>query len=181
VQLFPIALKGLRSLPRHVSCSDLLGIWGLAQSQRQQQVSANSLARLEDAAALALVGAHWAINTLFTCAPAVARTLRLGGDAGICMDMALGLSSTALSTLADGLDYGLNFDPKQPPIALGGEALSAISAVGHVGLISTVVQASDAGSLLPPLFLDYISDEYGLRTTVQALLPAAPKTMAAGA
>jgi hypothetical protein len=224
---------------------NLLGIWGLAQSGWQQQVSANSLARLEDAAnllalggfatrvyvdqfldamaagqltmsnpasfalstadiassmalfassacaltadmvsdptsapnailaaALAVDGAHWAIGTLFTCAPGIANTLRLEGDAGICLDMALSSAATALATLADGLDYGITFDATEPPIALGGDVLSAFAAIGHIGLISGVVTSSDGASVPPALLLDLISDDYGLLMTAQGMQPS---------
>jgi hypothetical protein len=208
------------------TAGNLIGIWGPAGAAWQQQVSANSLARLQDAATLLALGGYatrvyvdqildsvaasgtsvpspgsaalsaadlssslalftssacsivadmvststYAPNILATvalaidgCVPGVTKTLLLEGDAGICLDMALSSASTALCTLADGLDYGLNFDANNPPIALGGDVLSGLATIGHIGILSVVVKTSQTASVPPALLLDYMSDQTGRR------------------
>ena len=84
-------------------------------------------------------------------------------------------ASTALSTLADGLDYGLNFDANNPPVALGADVLSALSTIGHIGVMPEVAEESDSGSVPPALLLDYMADEYGLWTTIQDMTSVSAK------
>ncbi len=116
-------------------------------------------------AAFIVSGAQFGIDTLFTCIPTTAKVLRLDGDGGICMDMALSSVSAALSALSDGTP-----PVPVPPVALGGDVLSLVAAIGHVGLLSGMAGAEETygGTVVVSMLLDYMSDEYNLLEAANA-------------